>query len=101
MIESGSADSLVTGLLFLLNGAGAALISLPGRYKIAAWLAWSLMFVCLGIFLEGIDILVPWRAFVETCFVIWAILFAIPFVQVAGRSDAPEDGSGPRRFSVD
>jgi hypothetical protein len=94
-------DSLITGLLFLLNGAGAALISLPGRYKIAGWVAWALMVVCLGMFLEGIDVSVPWRAFVETCFAIWAVLFAIPFVQTARRSDPIEDGPASRRLSVD
>ena len=86
MIDVGPADGLVTGVVFLLNGAGAALSALPGRYKLAACVPWAAMLVCLGVYLEGLDGRAPWPDFVKTCFVVWALLLAIPFAVAAKRS---------------
>jgi hypothetical protein len=81
MIDTGHADSLVTGLLFLFVGAGVVFTGMSGRSKAFAWISWALVLICLGVFLEGIDVSVPWQHFVEICFAAWAILVGIALIR--------------------
>lgn len=86
MVDGDLAHSLIGGLLFLLNGAGAALLALPGRYKLTACVPWAAMLICLGASMEGVDAAAPWPNFVKTCFAAWALLLAIPFAVAARRT---------------
>lgn len=86
-----SGDSLVTGLLFLSMGVAAAFSILPRPYKANGWAALALMSICFVALLAGTDFPVRWRFFVETCFAIWAVLFALPFLRPERPSDSRDD----------
>ena len=79
------ADSLVAGLVVLLGGFVALLVTLIEQHKALDRIAMTILLFLVGISILGMDAKVPWPLYLETCVAATAILVIIAAVRYGQR----------------
>lgn len=84
-------DGLAYGLVFLLYGVAAVLVTLDRLYKMAVLAVGVLLVLVQGLILAEVDVRVPWGSFTEVCAGATGFLFVVALIRTARLIIAGED----------
>lgn len=84
-------DVLAYGVVFLLYGVAAVLVTLHRRYKVAVLPVGILILLCQGMMLAQVNVRVPWGSFTEVCVITGGLLIGVALVRTARLIMAGDD----------